>query len=243
MSVFRSPDLSPTFAYPGLTRIGASAVDTCASDLDDTVLATTPIEVASLEIVFSTNYGREFPTDTFYSKWNGRGGMFGIIADELGLGIPGEVLKKQVRSHFNDLTEGGIPYVPGAEDFLGRCNERGIRVAIATSTDREGMYLKAERSNLYPYISAWASGYEVARGKPEPDVFNLALWRLNAKPNRSFGIGDTEYDMVGLAKAGVPVRVLVTGERGLVERNTRATVIVRTPGDLSASFFDSIQRW
>ena len=62
-------------------------------------------------------------------------------------------------------------------------------------------------------FDAVASGEEVARGKPEPDVFLLAARRLAVEPARCVVIEDAVHGMTAARRAGMKCVGLVTHPR------------------------------
>jgi HAD superfamily hydrolase (TIGR01509 family) len=76
------------------------------------------------------------------------------------------------------MEESGPPEKPGARRILEYLAERGIPVALATSTSEKSARWMIERAAFTRFFSAFAFGSEVARGKPSPDIFLLAKARL-----------------------------------------------------------------
>lgn len=95
--------------------------------------------------------------------------------------------------------------LPGVEELLPLFCRAGFRLAIATtkfSLHTEGIVNKLGWGK---YFTALASGDEVARVKPAPDLVRLALSRMKAKAEDSVMIGDTINDILSARSAGVRV--------------------------------------
>jgi len=91
----------------------------------------------------------------------------------------------------------------GAPETVALFFNAGYKLAIATTKYRihtEGIVAKL---GWHKYFAALASGDEVARVKPAPDIIKLALTKLGAKPDTAVMVGDTINDIVSARAAGV----------------------------------------
>lgn len=97
----------------------------------------------------------------------------------------------------------GMPHKTGLAELLDWLEARAIPKAIATSTRREA----ALRSlgGLEHRFGALATGDEVARGKPEPDIFLLAASRLGVAPADCLVLEDSAAGVRAGRAAGMQV--------------------------------------
>ena len=80
------------------------------------------------------------------------------------------------------------------DDAVGAARElreRGIPVAIASSSPRERLHRTLSRAGLLDAFDVTVAGDEVARGKPSPDMFLLAAERLGVAPETCVVIEDS----------------------------------------------------
>jgi len=77
--------------------------------------------------------------------------------------------------------EGNGP-MPGAIDLLSALHERDIPMAVASSAPRQNTEAFLKMLGIESFFKAIVSGEEVARGKPDPQIFILAAAKLNAEP-------------------------------------------------------------
>ena len=70
----------------------------------------------------------------------------------------------------------------GALEFLEELKERGIPMAVATSTDRSLIEAAFERLGMKPYFSGIFTCSEVGAGKDQPDIFLAAGALMNTEP-------------------------------------------------------------
>jgi HAD superfamily hydrolase (TIGR01509 family) len=69
--------------------------------------------------------------------------------------------------------------------------ERGVPVAVASSSPRERLQRTLGRAGLLDAFDVTVAGDEVAHGKPAPDMFLLAAERLGVAPGRCVVIEDS----------------------------------------------------
>ncbi len=92
--------------------------------------------------------------------------------------------------------------LPGVKAFLKALDEQRIPWAIATSSRREqvGQSVAALQFDEMPLI---ADGTAVRLAKPHPDLLLAAAGALDVLPTSCWAIGDSTWDMVAAAAAGM----------------------------------------
>ncbi len=93
--------------------------------------------------------------------------------------------------------------LPGVPTLLPRLQAAGYRLAVATTKFKIHTKGIVRKLGWEAYFAALASGDEVARVKPAPDIIELALRRLRADPNETIMIGDTINDIIAARAAGI----------------------------------------
>jgi HAD superfamily hydrolase (TIGR01509 family) len=78
-----------------------------------------------------------------------------------------------------------------AVDAAHELRERGIPVAVASSSPRERLHRTLTRAGLLDAFDVVVAGDEVANGKPAPDMFLLAAERLGVPPGECIVIEDS----------------------------------------------------
>ena len=82
-------------------------------------------------------------------------------------------------AHYQESIEHkGLTVKAGVFELLKRLQQRGIRVALATSSERKKALLKLERSGLGGVFDPITCGCEVLKSKPEPDIYLRTADRL-----------------------------------------------------------------
>jgi HAD superfamily hydrolase (TIGR01509 family) len=92
------------------------------------------------------------------------------------------------------------------EDAVGAARElrgRGIPLAVASSSPRERLHRTLRRAELLDVFDVTVAGDEVARGKPEPDMFLVAAERLGVAPADCVAIEDSPPGVAAAVAAGM----------------------------------------
>lgn len=110
------------------------------------------------------------------------------------------------------------PAMPGAEALVRRCHRLELPMALATSSSRAAVALKAAPHPWLALIEVRVHGDdpELGAGKPAPDVYRLAAARLGVDPAACWAYEDSAAGAWSAAAAGCRVHVLATeaGEAG-----------------------------
>ena len=110
---------------------------------------------------------------------------------------------EQVRSGRIPLREGVLP-------LMQQCRARGLRMAIVTTTSR-GNVDALLRQHLGDGWAAWFAaqvcGEDVARKKPDPQAYQMALDQLGLRPENTLALEDAPAGVTAARAAGVPVVV------------------------------------
>ena len=80
---------------------------------------------------------------------------------------------------------------PGLRELLTAARNRGIRLGVASSSDRQWVHGHLDRLHLARVFDAVACGDEVERVKPDPALYRLCLSRLGAVPESAAAIEDS----------------------------------------------------
>lgn len=83
-----------------------------------------------------------------------------------------------------------LPEMPGVREILAYVKKMGLKVAVASSSEKEIIEHNLEKAGIMPYFDAIVSGGEVEKGKPYPDIFLLAASRLGLKAEECYVFED-----------------------------------------------------
>lgn len=130
---------------------------------------------------------------------------------------------------------GGIGPLPGARDWLARLRATGWRQAVASSAPRLNIATILDALGLAESFDAVAGEEDVARGKPEPDIFLVAAAMLGVPPDRCVVVEDAPAGVEAARRAGMR-RVGVGVAHGPLD----ADLVVPSLADLPDDAFDRL---
>lgn len=91
--------------------------------------------------------------------------------------------------------------LPGAMEFVGELEKRGIRTAIASASRNAPFVLsKLGIADRFDYI---VDAAKIARGKPDPEAFLNAAANLGVAPRRCIGVEDAAAGIAAIKAAGM----------------------------------------
>lgn len=102
----------------------------------------------------------------------------------------------------------GVEPKPGIHELLDHLQARGIRTAITTSSPIERARKYLEPLGLYHRFDRICTGYDVAHGKPAPDIYLYGAASLDLPPENCLAIEDSPAGIESAFRAGcMPVLV------------------------------------
>jgi HAD superfamily hydrolase (TIGR01509 family) len=126
---------------------------------------------------------------------------------------------------------------PGVRTLVEHMKQRGLKLAIATSSHKQVLDVLLRRAGIADLIHEETSANSVAEAKPSPDVVQAALGELRLAASETLMIGDTIYDIESGKRAGVGVIALLCGgaPRDSLQE-VGALAIYENPEDLLAHY-------
>jgi HAD superfamily hydrolase (TIGR01509 family) len=166
------------------------------------------------------------------------GGLFArAVARELGREMTEDEASRVQSLHgelFRELLPERRP-LPGAVDLLADLRGRGVAHGIATSGRRPEIDASLAALGVPPDTVVVERG-EVARAKPEPDLFVECARRLDADPDHCYVVGDAVWDLLAARRARMLSVGLLSGGYGSDElERAGAYRVYRDAAELHAS--------
>ena len=175
-------------------------------DFDGTILDTETHEFRRWEALYR-EHGRELRL----SDW--QRGIGTWDAFDPWLGLPGEVRARQAEVHaalhtdiLSDIEAAELR--PGVKNVLESAQAAGLRLALATSSDRAWVTRWLSQHGLLALFEVLATRNDVARVKPDPELYTLAVSRLGLRPEACLAVEDSLNGATAALAAGVPVVVV-----------------------------------
>ena len=126
----------------------------------------------------------------------------GILKEAYGADFPWRDFRKRTTARYRERYAGGrLPLKPGARELLFSLRERGVPLALASSTDGTLVRLWLEDAGLMDCFDAVITGDMVTKSKPDPEIFLKACAALGVKPEDAYVIEDS-FNGVRAAYAG-----------------------------------------
>jgi beta-phosphoglucomutase family hydrolase len=173
-------------------------------DLDGVILDSEPLHFEADRLAMR-DYGMEIPDEVLvsYVGVSGRDMWADLIAS---FGIPDTlegILARQKAHKLKLLAETKLTAIAGIPELLDTLLQAGAAIGLASSSPRYFIQSIIENLGIASYFQAVASGEEVARSKPSPDVFLLAAERLGVDPADCIVIEDSAHGVRAAKAAGM----------------------------------------
>ncbi|GAB6039438.1 HAD family hydrolase [Endothiovibrio diazotrophicus] len=111
-------------------------------------------------------------------------------------------LADRYRDHYLPPGPSPTPLFDGARETLETLRGAGYRLAVATGKGRSGLDRVLDETGLRPLFQATRTS-DVTRSKPDPLMLHQILEELETGVSDALMIGDTEWDLVMAANAGM----------------------------------------
>jgi HAD superfamily hydrolase (TIGR01509 family) len=163
--------------------------------------------------------------DRYRSDWTRPADLDALIAD----------LHRRKTAHYvGMLREGRIALRSGVLRLLREARQAGLRLAIATTTTPENVTALLEAAPE-PGVTQWfeviAAGDVVPRKKPAPDIFDLALERLDLPASACVAIEDSDNGVQAALGAGLRALLVTVSTYTRGQDFTGAALVVDQLGE------------
>ena len=126
-----------------------------------------------------------------------------MIDDEFGDPAFTERLFNRRHEIFDATWEDELELKPGAAEAVAAVRERGLAVALATSSVRDRAITSMERLGLMELFDAAVFDEDIEHHKPAPDVYLVAANHLGVEPTRCVAVEDSFNGVRAGAAAGM----------------------------------------
>ncbi len=128
-----------------------------------------------------------------------------------------QTFRDLTRKLAHEVLDVRVPVKEGAAHLLETLQRHGIALAVASSTREVTVRDQLERAGLLSYFSAVITGDMVTKGKPHPEIFQMACEALSLPPEQCLAFEDSVNGIRSAYRAGmypvhVPDLVLANGE-------------------------------
>ena len=179
------------------------AVDAVVFDFDGLLMDTETTSLASWQHEWRW-HGLELDAGTFFADHGGDVSQVRYAALAAAVGAAYDQAASHARRlAYRDQLNASLELLPGIAGWLGQAGQLGIRLAVATSSPRAWASRHLAGRGSLDAFEFLAGGDEVARPKPDPGVYLLALERLGLPADRVLAVEDSAHGVAAAQAAGV----------------------------------------
>lgn len=120
---------------------------------------------------------------------------------------------------------------PGARDLVLKLHQAQLKLMVASSAKPQQLGSLLKAAQVKDLLPETTSSGEVEASKPDPDIVQVALSKMQMQPDQVIMLGDTPYDIESAGKTGVKVIAFRTGGFS-DEQLAGAIAIYNDPADL-----------
>ena len=172
-------------------------------DMDGVIADTEPIHESARNLLLS-ELGLDVEKISPRAIGRGKRTFWGEVVQQYGLSYTAEQLTVREFDYIMKIVEkSGLQPSTGLKELLEYFKARGIKTAVASSSDRNYVESILEVTGLENYFSAVACGNEVARTKPAPDVYLKVLDLLGVKAEETLAVEDSDTGAKAASAAGI----------------------------------------
>jgi len=178
--------------------------------MDGTLVDSIPFHQASW-VTFLKKHGIVLDPEQFQTQNHGNieemiKRFFGTaISDEklIELGNEKEELyRNSYRKHIREID--------GLTGFLHTLKRQNIQAALATMGDPTNIDFILDAIKVRPFFQCITGGNEILKGKPDPEIYELSLKKMNLKSSECIVIEDSVDGVLSAKKAGMKVIGITT---------------------------------
>jgi HAD superfamily hydrolase (TIGR01509 family) len=189
-------------------------------DMDGVVIDSEPLSIAIIAEIISEHGGSADPALLAGLAGVNLAEVLEVAAAHSGRTLDTEALHRSYRERYLPRLRATAVPTAGFAALVTALKDAGVPIGLASSSSLAEIDVVVHALRLGPVLAAVASADEVARPKPAPDVYRLAIERLGTGPDGVVAIEDSAPGVTAATAAGlvcVGVRTAVTQAHDLGE--------------------------
>ncbi len=147
--------------------------------------------------------GKSFTAEIMRAMIGRRSAEVGHVLKTLaGLEEPVEVLLGEIRQQFRAQVDRAVHPTPGLFVLLDHLGRRAVPLAVATSSSRsyaDQLLIRHGLANRFRFVLA---SEDVTRGKPDPEIYRLAVERFGVTAGTTLVLEDSPAGLAAAKGAG-----------------------------------------
>lgn len=126
------------------------------------------------------------------------------LSDEDCKKVDMEKLLAEKRELFNTKIDQYARKIPGGKELVQSLHAQGVPLALASQNEPRMITSALRWLEIEPYFSTVLSLDDIEHKKPHPEIYELALKRLQVKPQECVVIEDSLDGLLAAKNAGLP---------------------------------------
>ena len=172
-------------------------------DMDGVIADTACYHLSAWQKVFHKR-GVNFTEDDFKHNFGQRNDT--IIRNTVGKEVSQneiDIIANEKEKYFRQRVRQNLKPLPGVIKLISSLRERGVKMALVSSAPMENIQLITKGLGIAECFQAIVYGKEVSEGKPSPQGFLLAAWKLGVNPENCIVIEDAIAGVTAAKRAGM----------------------------------------
>ncbi len=179
-------------------------------DMDGTLVDSIPFHKVAW-IRFLRNHGIYLNEESFQAQNHGtiEEMMFRFFGSDLTKSQLHEYSEEKERT-YRELYRPQIKEVEGLTSFLESIFLQKVRIGLATMGDQHNIDFTIDSLGIRRFFHSTTGGHEVRKGKPEPEIYELSLRKMETKASDCMAIEDSIGGVQSAISAGIKVIGITT---------------------------------
>jgi len=208
-------------------------------DFDGLIIDTETPHFQAWEEVYD-GYGVRFPAELLMAEIGTSEGKFDPV-EYLQAFVSHPLDRENIilfkRQRTMDLVK-ARPILPGVMNYLAYAKLNDLHIGLASSSSRTWVENHLRSRNLLDRFECVFTADDVKYTKPDPELFSLAISRLNIFPNEALILEDSPHGVTAAKKAGANCIAVATDYSRLMDLSS-ADIIINSLAELEPA--DAIQ--
>jgi HAD superfamily hydrolase (TIGR01509 family) len=133
----------------------------------------------------------------------GENRYIGGVAEQHGIKVNIEQVKVRTYEIYGEIVKGKLSPLPGVREFISKCRNKGLKLALATSADTIKMEVNLKEIGLSrDSFGTIITGIDVDKKKPFPDIYLKAAESLGLKAGDCLVVEDAVSGIEAAKAAG-----------------------------------------
>ena len=208
-------------------------------DMDGVVVDSEPLSMMTIAEIIGEHGGHADPALLAELTGVSLADAIKVAAAHSGRGLDAAALHRSYQQRYLPRLRACAAPTPGLARLITALRTARVPIGLASSSSLTEIGVVVRALRLGPALSAVASADEVARPKPAPDVYRLAVKRLGTGPDGVVAIEDSATGAASASAAGllcVGVRTAATQAHDLKE----AVLIVSSLEELDLGILERL---